>query len=53
LTIGKIISIVKHPTPAYRQAGSLGESAIAGQKCPAYRVLEIAAFIPARGRGIL
>jgi hypothetical protein len=26
---------------------SLGENAIAGQECPAYRVFEIAAFIPA------
>jgi hypothetical protein len=32
--------------PAYRRAGSLGENAVAGQECPAYRVFEIAAFIP-------
>jgi hypothetical protein len=33
--------------PAYRRAGSLGENAFARQECPAYRVFEIAAFIPA------
>jgi hypothetical protein len=33
--------------PAYRRAGSLGKNAFAGQECPAYRVFEIAAFIPA------
>jgi hypothetical protein len=37
--------------PAYRQAGSLGENAAAGQECPAYRIFEIAAFIPAYRAG--
>jgi len=103
LTIGKIISTAKHPTPAYRRALNLawyrqagtgqgftsacrnaaprravmdsrdfpclpagpgpsmvqGRQAVstkmpfAGHSCPAYRVFEITAFIPAHGRGTL
>jgi hypothetical protein len=39
----------KAPRPCYRHADTgRGENAPAGQECPAYRIFEIAAFIPAR-----
>jgi len=43
-------SLGGHPSGARAlqpRLSSLGENAVAGQECPAYRVFEIAAFIPA------